>query len=388
MTVSMIGWAHTKFGRLDADDLESLIVRVSRDALADAGVSASEVDEVVIGTMNGGFVRQGFPASLVFQADSDFRFKPSTRVENACATGSAAIHQGIKSIKAGTARIVLVVGVEKMTEVTSKEAGEVLLSASYVKQEAGTKNGFTGVFGEVAQSYFDKYGNRSEALARIAAKNHRNGAANPLAHLQKDLGFDFCNEVSMSNPIITGPLRRTDCSAISDGAAAIVLAAPDVASTATKAVSFRGVAHVNDFLPVSRRDVLAFEGPAKAWSQALNAAGVKLSDLSFAEVHDCFTIAELLIYEAIGLTPRGEGSRAIEEGWTEKGGRLPINPSGGLKAKGHPIGATGVSMHVMSANQLTNNGGGTQIPGAKLAGVFNMGGLAVANYASVLERAR
>jgi acetyl-CoA C-acetyltransferase len=155
-----------------------------------------------------------------------------------------------------------------------------------------------------------------------------------------------------------------------------------------KAVVFRATEHVNDFLPLSKRDIVAFEGPELAWKRALAKGGVELSDLSFAEVHDCFTVAELLIYEAMGLTPKGEGVRAIEEGWTEKTGKLPINPSGGLKSKGHPIGATGVSMHVLAAMQLTGTAGGIQVKDAELAGVFNMGGAAVANYVSILEPLR
>jgi acetyl-CoA C-acetyltransferase len=153
-----------------------------------------------------------------------------------------------------------------------------------------------------------------------------------------------------------------------------------------KAVAFRAAAHVQDFLPMSRRDILKFEGCAEAWKRALSRAGIGLGDLSLAEVHDCFTIAELIEYEAMGLVPEGEGARAIAEGWTQKDGRLPINPSGGLKAKGHPIGATGVSMHALCAMQLCGAAGDMQIKDAKLAGLFNMGGAAVANYVSILER--
>lgn len=151
---------------------------------------------------------------------------------------------------------------------------------------------------------------------------------------------------------------------------------------------FRAAEQVNDFLPMSKRDIVAFEGPALAWRRALAGARLSLDDLDLVETHDCFTIAELIEYEAMGLTPAGQGARAIAEGWTEKGGRLPVNPSGGLKAKGHPIGATGVSMHVLASMQLTNGAGDMQVEGAKLAGIFNMGGAAVANYVSILEPLR
>jgi len=385
MTACIVGWSHTRFGKHDNEDIESLIVKVATDAIRDAGLAPADIDEIFIGTMNAGFVRQEFPSSLALQADAALRFKPVTRVENACATGSAAIHQGLNSIEAKRARKVLVIGVEKMSEVTGPAVGDILIRAAYLKEEGGIEGGFAGVFGRIAQMYFQRYGDRSDALARIAAKNHKNGAVNPLAQMQKDLGYDFCRTVSDKNPLVAGPLRRTDCSLVSDGAAALVLADVETALALDKAVVFRATEHVNDFLPISKRDIVAFEGPELAWKRALAKGGVELSDLSFAEVHDCFTVAELLIYEAMGLAPKGEGARAIEEGWTEKTGKLPINPSGGLKSKGHPIGATGVSMHVLSAMQLTGTAGGIQVKDAELAGVFNMGGAAVANYVSILE---
>jgi len=238
------------------------------------------------------------------------------------------------------------------------------------------------------QQYFQRYGDKSDALAMIAAKNHRNGAKNPLAHMQKDLGFEFCRHVSEKNPIVEGQLKRTDCSLVTDGAAAVVLADVETALTMKKAVIFRARQHVQDMLPMKGRDILKMEGPRRAWSAAFNEAKLSLDDLDVVETHDCFTIAEMLEYEAMGLVPEGEGARAIEEGWTERDGKLPINVSGGLKSKGHPIGATGVSMHVMASKQLTGEAGELQIAGAKLAGVFNMGGMAVANFASILEPLR
>jgi acetyl-CoA C-acetyltransferase len=388
MTACIVGWAHTKFGKHESEDIESLSVGVAGDAVRDAGLAPADIDAVYLGTFNGGFVRQDFPASLVLQADPGFRFKPVTRVENACATGSAAIHQGLNAIAARRARTVLVVGVEKMTEVSGAQVGDILMRASYLKEDSEIEGGFAGVFGRITQAYFQRYGDQSDALARIAAKNHRNGAANPLAHIQKDLGYAFCRNVSDKNPFVAGPLKRTDCSLVSDGAAALVLADVETALTLDKAVIFRAAEQVNDFLPMSKRDIVAFDGPALAWRRALHAAKIELADLSLVETHDCFTIAELIEYEAMGLTARGEGARAILEGWTEKDGKLPVNPSGGLKAKGHPIGATGVSMHVLAAMQLTGTAGGMQIKDAKLAGIFNMGGAAVANYVSILEPLR
>ncbi|WP_299397985.1 acetyl-CoA acetyltransferase [Pelagibius sp.] len=388
MTACIVGWSHTPFAKHEGEDVESLIGKVAIQALEDAGIGPDEVDEIVVGHFNEGFSRQAFPSSLVLQFDDRFRFKPATRVENACATGSAAIHQGLKSIAARSARFVLVVGVEKMTGISGREIGDVLLKASYLKEDGDIEGGFAGVFGLIAQQYFQKHGDQSDALARIAAKNHSNGVANPLAQMRKDLGYDFCREVSEKNPLVAGPLKRTDCSLVSDGAAALVLTDVETALAMNKAVVFRAAQQVNDFLPMSKRDITLFEGCEQAWNQALEAGAVTLDDLSFVETHDCFTIAELLEYEAMGLTKRGQGARAIAEGWTEKDGKLPVNPSGGLKSKGHPIGATGVSMHVMTSMQLTGTAGDMQVKDAKLGGVFNMGGAAVANYVSILEPLR
>ncbi|NPD21485.1 acetyl-CoA acetyltransferase [Alterinioella nitratireducens] len=388
MNVAITGWAHTPFGRHEDETLESLIVRVTREALAHAGIDAPEVDAVFLGHFNAGFSVQDFTASLVFQADDGFRFKPATRVENACATGSAAVAQGVAAIESGQARVVLVVGAEQMSRTPGPEIGTNLLRASYLPEDGGTPAGFAGVFGQIAALYFQRHGDQSDALATIAAKNHRNGVGNPYAQMRKDLGYAFCRAESEGNPFVAGPLKRTDCSLVSDGAAALVLMAPGPAAEAPRAVAFRARAHVQDFLPMSKRDITLFEGCTQAWRQALDQAGLGLKDLSFVETHDCFTIAELIEYEAMGLVPPGQGHVAVTEGWTQPGGRLPVNPSGGLKAKGHPIGATGVSMHVMTAMQLCGEAGAIQVPGAVLGGVFNMGGTAVANYVSLLERQR
>ena len=388
MTACIVGWAHTPFGKLSGETVESLIVRVANEALADASIAASDVDEIVLGHFNAGFSAQDFTASLVLQASPDLRFKPATRVENACATGSAAVHQGLKSIAAGAARIVLVVGAEQMTTTAGPEVGQNLLKASYVREEADIDGGFAGIFGHIAGLYFQRWGDQSDALARIAAKNHKNGVGNPYAQIRKDLGYDFCRNESDKNPRVAGPLKRTDCSLVSDGAAAIVLTDVETALKMKKAIVFRAAEHVQDFLPMSRRDILKFEGCAVAWQRALAHAGIGLTDPSFAEVHDCFTIAELIEYEAMGLAAEGQGARVIADGVTQKDGKLPINPSGGLKSKGHPIGATGVSMHALAAMQLTGSAGDMQVKDARLGGIFNMGGTAVANYVSILERLR
>jgi acetyl-CoA C-acetyltransferase len=388
MTACIVGWSHLPFGKHEGEDVESMVVKVAAEAVADAGFEPGDVDAIYLGHFGGGFSPQGFTASLVMQASDGFRFKPATRVENACATGSSAVHQGIDFIEARRGKVVLVVGVEKMTDLKGPAVGDALLTASYLKEESGIEGGFAGVFGQIAQTYYQRHGDQSDALAKIAAKNHKNGVSNPYAQIRKDLGFEFCRYVSDKNPLVAGPLRRTDCSLVSDGAAALVLTDVETALGRPKAVAFRSRAHVNDFLPMSKRDVIQFEGCSKAWSQALGGAGLSMDDLSFVETHDCFTIAELIEYEAMGLAKPGEGYKVLEEGLTQKDGKLPVNPSGGLKAKGHPIGATGVSMHVLTAMQLRGEAGEMQIPGAKLGGIFNMGGVAVANVVSILEPIR
>ncbi|MCB1471940.1 MAG: acetyl-CoA acetyltransferase [Rhodobiaceae bacterium] len=388
MTACIVGWAHTPFGKQDAETVEGLIVRVANAALEDAGIGPDDVDEIVLGHFNAGFSAQDFTAALVLQADDKLRFKPATRVENACATGSAAVHQGIRAIRANAARVVLVVGVEQMTRTPGPEIGEILKKASYIAEDGDIPGGFAGIFGVIADKYFQRHGDQSDALAMIAAKNHRNGVHNPYAQMRKDLGFDFCRAESDKNPKVAGPLKRTDCSLVSDGAAALVLTDVNTALGMKRAVAFRAAAHVQDFLPMSKRDILKFDGCAQAWAKALKQAGVTLDDLSFVETHDCFTIAELIEYEAMGLAGEGRGADVIRDGITAIDGKLPVNPSGGLKSKGHPIGATGVSMHVLTSMQLTGEAGDMQLSAPKIGGIFNMGGAAVANYCSILERIR
>lgn len=382
----IVGWAHTAFGKHDSPDLEGLIEEVAAAAIADAGIEPDAIDAVFVGNFNNGFTRQDFPSSLAMQSIPELRFKPATRCENACASGSAAIHAGRDFLAAGRGRFALVIGAEKMTAAPKDQVGDNLLGAAYRREEGEIPGGFAGVFGRIAESYFQRYGDQSDALAAIAAKNHRNGVDNPYAQMRRDLGFEFCRRESEKNPYVAGPLKRTDCSLVSDGAAALVLTDEETARALPKAVRFRAAAQVNDYLPLSRRDPTWFEAGARAWAAAFDEAGLALGDLSFVETHDCFTIAELLEYEAMGLAARGQGARAVLDGLTAPGGRLPVNRSGGLKAKGHPVGATGVSMHVMAAMQLTGTAGAMQLPKADRAGVYNMGGAAVANYVSILER--
>lgn len=383
----IVGWSHVPFGKRDEPDVERLIAAVVPTAIRHAGVAASELDAVFVGVMNQGFSRQGFEGALAGTAVPELESVPFMRVENACATGSAAITAAADFIESGRGRLALVIGAEKMTACSAADAGEILLGASYRREEQSFQS-FAGIFGHIAQLYFERYGDRSRELAMIAAKNHRNGVQNPLAQIRKDLGVDFCHQVSEKNPLVAGPLRRTDCSLISDGAAAIVLAEKSLALSLSRAIRFRARVHTSDALPLSRKDPLAFAGAARAWQAAFRESGLTLQDLDLVETHDCFTIAELIQYEAMGLAAPGNGHRVVLDGKTTREGWLPVNLSGGLKSKGHPIGATGVSMHIMACLQLMQEAGEMQLPNANLAGVFNMGGTSVANYVSILERLR
>ncbi|MBC7727697.1 MAG: acetyl-CoA acetyltransferase [Microbacteriaceae bacterium] len=386
-TPHIVGWGHTPFGKLDNIDAEQLFRDAALPAIASAGLTPADIDGVFVGHFNGGFLRQDFSGAMAAVAIPELRHVPSVRLENACATGSAAIWAALDALGSGRFKRVLVVGFEKMNTLPGAQIGEVLLKCSYVKEEGDTPGGFAGVFGQIASGYFERFGDQSDALAAIAAKNHANGVHNPYAHMKRDLGFDFCRQPSDKNPFVAGPLKRSDCSLVSDGAAALVLSMAPLPGASVPAVRWRSRSQVNDYLPLSRRDPTRFEGAAMAWSRGLADAGATLADLHFVETHDCFTIAELLEYEAMGLASHGQGGRVILEGITRKDGRLPVNPSGGLKSRGHPIGATGVSQHVMAAMQLSGTAGGMQIANARQGAVFNMGGAAVANYVSILERA-
>ena len=386
--VLLTGWGHSRFGKLTDETLESLIVQVATEAIGNAGIEPGQIDEIYLGQFNSGMMPLAFPSSLALQVSEQLANVPSTRVENACASGSAAFQQGTKSLLAGTAKTVLVIGAEKMTHAGADVVGAALLGADYDMAGKASSTGFTGLFAEVAKHYEKRYGDGNgklgDVLGTIAAKNHRNGVDNPYAQLRKDLGEDFCRTVSEKNPMVADPLRRTDCSPVSDGAAAVVLSVAPTGG-ATAPVRLAGFGQANDFFPAERRDPTEFAATRASWQRALGMAGVGLEDLDFAEVHDCFTIAELLMYEAMGLTERGQGARALEEGWVFKDGRLPVNVSGGLKAKGHPVGATGVSQHVIAAMQLTGTAGAMQLANPRRAAVQNMGGVGIANYVSVLE---
>lgn len=383
MEAVIVGWGHTPFGRLGTQGIEDLIHAAAREALASAGIEGRDVDAVWLGHFNSGLIPDSFCSSMVLGADPGLRFKPATRVENACATGSAAVYAAIDAIRSGRINVALVVGAEKMTSLDTAGVTRALGGASYQKDEAHVS--FPDVFARYAHAYAQAYGDPTEAMAHIAVKNHDNAMRNPLAQMRKPLTLEYCMQPSEKNPMISAPLKVTDCSLISDGAAALVIVADDMLSDFSRAAGFRAYQQVNDYLPMAAKDPLDFAAPRRAIAQAYAQAGVTVDDISLAEVHDCFTIAELLMVEALGVAAPGGGRQAVIEGATTREGRLPMNLSGGLKAKGHAVGATGVSMHVMAARQVLGEAGDIQLPGASLALTANMGGDAVAAYVSVIE---
>jgi acetyl-CoA C-acetyltransferase len=384
MPTYITGVGHTQFGRLEGENLESLIVDAGASALEDSGLEARQIDEIYVGHYGAGLSDLAFISSLSLQIDDALRLTPSLRVENACASGSAAVHQGIRAIQAGATHV-LVIGAEKMTHRPAEVVGRALMAADY--EGAGTEgtSGFASLFASVLDDYSSRFGDVSDSLARIAAKNHANGARNPMAHYQKDLGFEFCRSVHEKNPRVVGQLRRTDCSPVSDGAAALILSRNPRDGLAENSTRIVGFGQANDILPAHRRDSTAFRGVKESAIQALRMANLGVKDMDFAEVHDCFTIAELIVYEALGLAEPGEGRRLIDEGVTLAEGAFPVNVSGGLKSKGHPVGATGVSQHVMASQQLTGRAGPMQLGSPRRGLVQNMGGLAIANYTTILE---
>ena len=383
----IVGWGHTKFGKHDTLSLEDLIVASAREAIADAEVNAAEIDAVWLGHFNSGLVSDAFCASMIHAADPALRYKPAVRCENACASGAAALYAAMDAIDAGRVRCALVVGAEKMTSRETAGVTQALSGASYQREERGVS--FPAIFARYAHAYADAYGDPAEGMARIAVKNHANALRNPLAHMHRPIDLAFARTVSDRNPLIADPLKLSDCSLISDGAAAVVLVHRDLVSQFRRAVRFLAAEQVNDVLPLSAKRLADFEGPRRAFAQAYAAAGVGVDDLDFAEVHDCFTIAELMTLEAMGLASAGGASGVLADGATERDGRLPINLSGGLKAKGHPVGATGISMHVTAARLLTGEAGDMNLARRPELGLcFNMGGGAVANCVSILAQAK
>ena len=397
MNVSILGTYNSKFGKLDGKSIYDLIIEAGKGAIEDSGLKPADIDAIYVGNFSsGGFNGQEHLAPVAIDIHPDLRFKPVTKVEDACASSSAAVYEGVYSILAGRYKNVLVIGAEKMTELKTRDMMRVLGMASYCPTEGSKGETFPGLFAKFATGYKEHYGYTDEQmrkwLAMSAAKAYKNAKQNPLAHMPADLTWqDILNLPPEKNVQIAGLFHLHDCSLVSDGAAAVVLTTTDRAKLLKdKVVEFAGIGHTTDYLELSKRENYILTAGKMAISKALDEAGVTMNDINVAEVHDCFTITEILILEAMGLAKDGEGWKLLEDehSMIYPGGKLPVNLSGGLKAKGHPVGATGVSMHVLIARQLMGEAIGIQAEGAKIGLTFNVGGSGTSNLATVLKRVK
>jgi acetyl-CoA C-acetyltransferase len=379
--VAIIGVGMTKWGELWDKSLRTIFTETALLAIADAGVD--KIDSMVVGCMSSGlFVGQEHLASLL--ADSLGRTPvPAARVESACSSGGAALRQGFIEVASGLSDIVLVGGVEKMTDVTGCEATFALGTAADQEYEGYHGLTFPGLYAMMAVAHMHRYGTTREQLALVAVKNHDNGSRNPLAQFP----FKVTVDGVLNSVLVADPLRILDCSPITDGAAAVILCPADMARKAKRpVVRIAGVGQATDSIALSsRRDLTWLESTSIAAQKALAMAGRKIGDIDLFEVHDCFTIAEIMVTEALGLVEKGKGGRAVEEGLTARDGQFPVNPSGGLKAKGHPVGATGVAQAVEIVKQLRGEAGDRQIKGAKRGLTQNMGGTGGSSVVHVLE---
>ncbi len=419
MDISIVGAHNTQFGAFvkrdretgEVEDLKSfyeLIVEAGAGAIADAGLEAKDIDAIWLGSCSPSlFVNQEHAAPLALEIDPEgLLYKPTTRTEGACATSSLAIYNAAYAVGSGRFKNVLALGVEKMNLLDTKGVTHALACCSYWPDEGSMGVTFPGLFGEMAMAYQAKFGMSDEELrnmlAHVAAQNYRNGIQNPLAHFGPGSVPDKLQLVTPeailnlpdsgkgSNPMIAPPLRLHDCSLISDGAAAVVLTSTENAkANFDHAVELSGIGHVTQRMMLSERKGTLHELAAAKYAvqQACDEAGIQITDLNFAEVHDCFTINQMLCAEAMGLSESGRAGYDFIEGKYSPEGDCAINLSGGLKSKGHPVGATGASMHALAYKQLTGSPIGVAAKGEpELAMTVNIGGSGVTNCVSVLRR--
>jgi acetyl-CoA C-acetyltransferase len=388
--VNIIGAYHSSFGKLEGETLYTLYKKAAKGALQDAEIEAAAIDGVFVGNYSGGaFNRQENIASYGVNALPELRHKPMYRTETACSSGSSAIHMAIMAIKSGMMKRVLVVGLEKMTDLDIAGVTEALALATYWPEEGSKSVTAPCMFADLAKGWMKKY-NYSEAqlrpwLAEISAKAYSNAAENPLAQLQKPKSAeDILSLPDVKNPIIHAPLRLHDCSLVSDGSSALVLESASLGKG--KGIGIKSFYSAGDYLDSfgKHKSDHFLEGASFAVKKALKDAGLTINDINIAEVHDCFTITELLLYSAMGIAPAGKEFEALDNGTVFPDGKLPINLSGGLKAKGHPIGATGVSMHAYIYKQLMQEAWGYQAKNAQTGLVVNIGGSGTSNAVSVL----
>ncbi len=380
--VAVIGIGMTKWGELWNKSLRDIYVETALMAMDDAGVDS--IDSMVVGSMTPGvFVGQEHIASLL----ADYLGQapiPSTRVETACASGGLALRLGLMEVASGMRDVVLVSGVEKMTDSTGPEATYALGTAADQEYEGYHGITFPGLYALIARAHMETHGTTREQLAMVSVKNHRNGAKNPLAQYP----FEISVDAVLKSVMIADPLRILDCSPITDGAAAAVICPVEQARKLDHPiVRIIGTGHATDSISLcDRKDITWLEATYQAGRQAYAMADKQPGDIDFYEVHDCFTIAEICVMEALGIVEKGRGGEAVEQGLTALDGKIPVNPSGGLKSKGHPVGATGIAQVVEVVKQLRGIAGDRQIPNARVAMTQNMGGSGGSTVTHIFER--
>lgn len=381
---SVVGAGMTTFGVHDST-LPELFATAALDAYDDAGVAPADIDAFYFGNAMGGQTENDTHLAPKIATEVGIAGVPAQRFEDACATSATAFKNAVQAVDAGIHDTILVGGVERCTPETGKGTGEmtrIFTSASDRQYEQPAGLTFPGVFALMTKRHMHEHGTTEEQLASIAVKNHENGTLNPRAHF----GTETSVEEVLDSPIVADPFHLMDCCPFSDGAAAVIVTSDERADSYDAPVDVTGVGHATDLVPLSLKPTLhATQAARDATGQAYEQAGVTAADIDFAEVHDCFTGAEVMASEAIGFFEDGEGGRAAAEGQSALNGTKPINPSGGLKAKGHPIGATGAAQIVELTEQLRGEVGERQIEDATRALAHNLGGDAGTTVISVME---
>jgi acetyl-CoA C-acetyltransferase len=387
--VAIIGSYTTKFGEMWERSFRDIVVEAGVGALEDAGVGGESIDSMFVGNMSGGqFVEQEHIGALIadYSGLAAGLHVPSTRVEAACASGGLAFRQGIQSVASGYNDIVVAAGVEKMTDVSSVGASSALAAAADREWEGMMGATFPGLYAMIARMHMQQYGTTSEQLAQVAVKNHKNGTNNPIAQYRNNITVDKV----LNSIMVADPLHIFDCSPITDGAAALVLAPAEEAYKYTDTpIYIKGSGQASDTIALhDRRDITTLDASVYAAKRAYDMAGIGPDDIDVAEVHDCFTIAEICAIEDLGFVEKGQGGRFVEEGNTAIGGKIPVNTSGGLKACGHPVGATGIKQAAEIINQLRGEAGKRQVEGAEIGLAHNVGGSGATALVHILGRER
>jgi acetyl-CoA C-acetyltransferase len=371
--VSIVSAGLSEFGRREGMLCREIFAEATHEAFDRCPNlnPIKDVEALFVGHMGESYEHQGHTGPTL--ADwTGLLPKPAIRIESACASSGSAIRMGMLAILSGLHKVVMVGGVEKMTHRTTAEVTEFLAMASDMPFEQWNGITFPGLYALMATAHMHKYGTTEEQMARVAVKNHHNGSLNPKSHMQKEITV----EKALSSKVVAWPLKLYDCSLVTDGASCLILTRPDIAKKFTDTpVQIVGSGQASDTIGLYERETLTSLKAARlAGQEAYKMAGISPKDLDVAEVHDCFTIAEILAYEDLGFCDIGKGGKLVEEGTTELGGKLPVNPSGGLKSKGHPVGATGTAQAYEIYLQLTGQAEKRQIEGAEMGLSHNVGG--------------